>query len=150
MKRIRIYGCKNQGELKDKIRSAITYYRDSLLPHKRKLDLTVSLKKHFWQSRGLFGECWNTSYYNYPAYSFNIVIDADLEEEDLFSTLAHEMVHVKQFAKGELYFGIKQNKWLGKIYPCNTPYNQQPWEKEATEIEEKLYHAWKSNKYLDD
>lgn len=52
----------------------------------------------------------------------------------LMFTLAHEMVHVKQIAKGQ-YKGIisKNGKlhrcWMGKI--VNAKYMDRPWEKEA-------------------
>ena len=46
-------------------------------------------------------------------------------------TLAHEMVHVKQLAKGTLKQKRNGHTWLGKMYGKKTPYLQMPWEIEA-------------------
>ena len=51
------------------------------------------------------------------------------------STLAHEMVHVKQFAKDELDMALCY--WKGKDH-TKTDYWKQPWEKEARKLQQKL------------
>jgi len=51
-------------------------------------------------------------------------------------TLAHEMVHVKQFAKGELNSALTQ--WKSNKYCDNIKYWDQPWEKEARRLQHKL------------
>jgi hypothetical protein len=52
------------------------------------------------------------------------------------STLAHEMVHVKQFARGELSLDMKT--WKNKKDCDNIEYWDQPWEKEARRLQHKL------------
>lgn len=52
------------------------------------------------------------------------------------SILAHEMVHVKQFAKGELDSALTQ--WKSNRYCENIEYWDQPWEKEARKLQHKL------------
>jgi hypothetical protein len=48
------------------------------------------------------------------------------------TTLAHEMVHVRQLAKGMLKFLPNENKiWMGKRYSKKTHYLDQPWEIDA-------------------
>ena len=49
-------------------------------------------------------------------------------------TLAHEMVHAKQFLRKEL----DGNLWKKRNYD-NVKYDDQPWEKEANRLEERLY-----------
>jgi hypothetical protein len=51
------------------------------------------------------------------------------------STLAHELVHVKQFARGELSDNLQY--WKGKDH-SSTKYWEQPWEKEARKLQKKL------------
>jgi len=51
------------------------------------------------------------------------------------STLAHEMVHVKQFARGEL--DPQLTRWKTKNH-ANTDYWDQPWEKEARRLQNKM------------
>jgi hypothetical protein len=68
-----------------------------------------------------------------------IWIDAGLEEMQRQLVLAHEMIHVKQFVKGELFaFGQKPVYWKGKKYN-KTQYNRRsPWELEAYKEDEEL------------
>ena len=48
------------------------------------------------------------------------------------TTLAHEMVHVRQLAKGQMKFAKNQARiWMGKRYSKNTHYLDQPWELDA-------------------
>jgi hypothetical protein len=60
-----------------------------------------------------------------------MIIDSSLGFERLLLTLAHEMVHVKQYAKGQ----VKNNSqgkvrfWMGKS--VRKDYYEQPWELEA-------------------
>ena len=49
--------------------------------------------------------------------------------------LAHEMVHVKQFARHEL--SICGNRWKSRNWP-DTDYWEEPWEKEARRLQQKL------------
>jgi hypothetical protein len=52
--------------------------------------------------------------------------------KDLAVTLAHEMVHVRQMAKGMLVLNSKKgHTWMGKKYSPKTPYLKQPWELDA-------------------
>jgi hypothetical protein len=46
-------------------------------------------------------------------------------------TLAHELVHVKQFATGKLKAYDGGHVWSGSTYPDSTPYLDQPWEVQA-------------------
>jgi hypothetical protein len=55
------------------------------------------------------------------------------------STLAHEMVHVKQFAKDELDMALCY--WKGKDH-SSTGYWKQPWEVEARKLQIKLMNSF--------
>jgi hypothetical protein len=57
---------------------------------------------------------------------------------ELGLTLAHEMVHVKQLAKGILKQKRSGSTWLGKMYGKKTPYLDQPWEIEAFSKQELI------------
>ena len=51
---------------------------------------------------------------------------------NMATTLAHEMVHVRQLAKGQLKYLTKQNRlWMGRRYTKKTRYLDQPWEQDA-------------------
>jgi hypothetical protein len=59
--------------------------------------------------------------------------------ERLGITLAHEMVHVKQLAKGHLKNVKGVNYWNGKRYSKRTKYLNMPWEIEAFSKQELLF-----------
>ena len=64
--------------------------------------------------------------------------------EELMQNLAHEMVHVKQFFRKELDGSNWQFKWKGRN-ANGYKYENQPWEREAYKLEEKLYkQCWPS------
>jgi hypothetical protein len=59
--------------------------------------------------------------------------------ERLGLTLAHEMVHVKQIAKGKLKTVKGISFWNGKKYSNKTKYLDQPWEIEAFSKQELIF-----------
>jgi hypothetical protein len=59
--------------------------------------------------------------------------------EKLGVTLAHEMVHVKQMAKGTLKTVKGINYWNGRRYSKRTKYLDQPWEIEAFSKQELIF-----------
>ena len=60
----------------------------------------------------------------------------------MLSILCHEMVHLKQYDKGELKLVKGGAMWKGVFYDKDTPYFDRPWEKEANaemgKIEKKV------------
>jgi hypothetical protein len=61
--------------------------------------------------------------------------------EEMMLNLSHELVHAKQFIKGDLHPNL--NKWK-RIDFSNVPYSRTPWEKEAYLLEDKLVNKfWK-------
>jgi hypothetical protein len=81
-------------------------------------------------------------------YQFQVIVDANLSENQQMLVLAHEIVHVKQYAKKELI--ILNNKkvvWRGKKHHYSGAYNRQmPWEIEAYKFDRKLVNLFKSKK----
>jgi hypothetical protein len=58
---------------------------------------------------------------------------------NMATTLAHEMVHVRQLAKGQLKYLPNQAKlWMGRRYTKKTRYLDQPWEQDAFARQEML------------
>ena len=76
--------------------------------------------------------------------SFIIDINKNISLKDFVSTIIHEMVHVKQFARNEMSaYGMR---WKTKTVSENTKYIDLPWEKEAYKLEAKLIELiWKEN-----
>jgi hypothetical protein len=58
---------------------------------------------------------------------------------NMATTLAHEMVHVRQLAKGQLKYLPREAKlWMGRRYTSKTSYLDQPWEQDAFARQEML------------
>lgn len=76
---------------------------------------------------------------------FIITVNRRLNRRDLLQALAHEMVHVKQYAKGDLkdlWRPARMVNWRGTRYNTETEdYWFTPWEIEAYGMEQGLY--WK-------
>lgn len=56
-------------------------------------------------------------------------------------TIAHELVHARQFLKGELdntYGNYGTTVYKGKAYGYGIPYKHQPWEQEAEQLEKEI------------
>lgn len=68
-------------------------------------------------------------------------LDTTFTIKEMMLNLAHELVHAKQFIKGELHPSL--NKWKRLDY-SNVAYSRQPWEKEAYLLEDNLVEKhWK-------
>lgn len=89
--------------------------------------------------------------------AFVIEINPAYTDTSIYSTLAHEMVHVKQWAMGEAYDLLikageelvitrmwKGSKWSPDIN--EHAYFDCPWELEAFGREVGLYYRWKNRK----
>lgn len=87
-------------------------------------------------------------YHDDDVYPYFIVGIEDNEsgEEDPLAVLAHEMVHVKQYARGELVDHGKYCSWHGKKYEetelSSEEYFFSPWEVEAFGMQVGLYRMY--------
>jgi hypothetical protein len=75
-----------------------------------------------------------------------IKLNAALPTDDLSRTLAHEMMHVAQYARGDLMqINNTMFRWQGQLIfdSATIPYRQRKWEKEAFTKEEGLRKAYK-------
>ena len=75
-----------------------------------------------------------------PVDNRNFIIDVALYS-NWMSILAHEFVHVKQFARGEL--NEQLTRWKKRNF-SNAEYWDQPWEKEARRLQSKLVEGYEN------
>jgi hypothetical protein len=68
-----------------------------------------------------------------------VVLKPQRNRVELGVTLAHELAHVAQFAKGTLKPVAKGLKWKGKFYGRSVAYLQQPWEIDAFSKQELIF-----------
>lgn len=104
---------------------ATKFLRTELKLEKSKYALTIYNAPGLRKREGFNGICSEVA-----DHDIVIMIDGGLGECDLIQCLAHEMVHVKQIAKGQLQLDSKSRQtWLGQR--VNTVYHERPWEQEA-------------------
>ena len=112
-------GSKSQ---KTHVHKMVEFCVSKLMPKMNNLDITVHLTK----PQGAMGYCCETD----DNRTFEIEVDRSQSLRDLLETVAHEMVHVKQYARRELH--PDKHVWMGKtVNPDDVNYWDQPWEIEA-------------------
>lgn len=103
------------------------------------LDITINLKT-MSEYDGL-----SLPRYVYRSKKFTIWIDPTMDRDAQIKVLAHELTHIKQWARGEFYElsdGISYS-WKGKrIRPKAEDYWLLPWEVEANGYQESLYEDY--------
>lgn len=113
------------------VEASARLYEQELGLKNSRYTVEIQFKKSLAKKKGMKGCVSEIA----PRYLI-MLLDADLKGNALFETLAHEMIHVKQYARGQ--FRIDRNKtiWFGK--PLKLKYYQQPWEIEAMSKEKVL------------
>lgn len=126
-------------------KKAIIFYAQKLLSKRLKESLQIHIE-FIELSENEFGYCNVEDDKN---KSFLISINKDLTYEKTLIYIAHEMIHVKQYAKNELKDYVYNDKirFRKEIFDKNRiSYWQSPWEKEARKNEKKLYMSFIKNK----
>ena len=101
----------------------------ALMPRMRTLEITVNIKK-------LTGDAVGWCMMEDTNREFTIDVHNKLTLKDFVTTICHEMVHVKQYARKETCGYGK--KWKGKKIAPKTSYYDLPWEKEAYKLQDNL------------
>jgi len=137
---VKITGCKDPVMAEELLKS-IHFFGEFLLSHQMLpyIDVEVIMRT---QIKDL-GSC-TVTYYNdwYKPRQFEIILKRHKSLRNTIKTLAHEMVHLKQFAKGEL--NLDQDRWHKEHIDTEVlPYSEWPWEKEASTLEHILYDSYR-------
>ena len=102
-----------------------------LMPRIRKCVINIELKN----MKAYHGTCLDVGDRDYV-----IEVDKKLSLGDNFlTTVFHEMVHVKQYVRKELYSECN-------FYDTREEYLNLPWEIEAYRVQEELLDEWKSRR----
>jgi hypothetical protein len=108
------------------------FLRKELKLENSKFALTINTISGLRKEHGFNGMVAHTG-----ERDITMIVDSRLGEGDLIQCIAHEMVHVKQIAKGQLTIDKRNNQlWLGQR--VNTVYHERPWEQEAFSRERLL------------
>ena len=102
-----------------------------LMPRIKKCTINIELKN----LKGYDGTCLDVENRDYI-----IEVDKRLSLGDNFlTTIFHEMVHVKQYVRKELYSECN-------FYKTREEYLNLPWEVEAYRVQEELLIQWQNSK----
>jgi hypothetical protein len=108
-----------------------------MMPRLRR-DVTVDLQIVNVCENEFYGLCWGDrsgSEIELPRKAY----DQSFTLDEMMRNLAHELVHTKQLLRGEL----RRNQWWKNDQSfTNTVYGKQPWEKEAYNLEDKIYQKY--------
>ena len=141
---IEITGVRSRRVRKLVERAAFFFEKELIHPRTAQvLEITFQFKK----LKGAYGFCVYEDSHVKPR-EFTIEIDKGMSDEDIVRTVAHELVHVKQYVKGELkerYVPDKHMMWhdervdvgLSNLYDV-------PWEVEARKLEDELFLLYES------
>ena len=139
---------KGSGSKKREMAADIAHWAGlHLMPRlQNKLYIDINLVAHLTEKESLSGDAiWEDESCNRPR-EFTIRVDSTQTLQDMLCTIAHEMVHVNQYARGELKdFSrtIKMCKWKGKTVDLESlNYYDHPWEIEAHGREKGLFIRW--------
>ena len=140
--RIKITGKHNKMHAKV-LRSALQWYARDLMPQlTTKIKLELNIVENLIRDEQMDAA---VTWLENPVKprKFVMEVDADLGLERTLEMLAHEMVHIKQFATGELVDNPsgKTVKWMGKRVSVRDDdgYWTLPWEIEAYGRQPGLY-----------
>lgn len=106
---------------------------NKLFPRYRTLEISINVRK----LPQAYGFCLEGDHKR----EFDIEIQKGLNLYDIISTVCHEMVHVRQYLKGQLRHrtdGSQMWKADPTIRLGEVDYADTPWEKEAFDLEEEL------------
>jgi len=109
---------------------------EELMPRMRTLDITVEFSSDMGETAGAVLEI--------DKRMFEIELSEFLSFDELIKTVCHEMVHVKQYARGEMKAeNIDTVLWRNEEVASDLAnYYEFPWEVEAYEMEVILFESF--------
>lgn len=140
----------------NELEEAARFFAAQLLHPRTVQNLQIDLERD--RKLDVMGECVSEDETKNPRW-FTITLRGARDDDDMIKTLAHEMVHVKQYAKNELGKelalatkgkGLKiATRWQGEFWKPSKKedaYWDAPWEIEAYGREVGLYMKWMEHK----
>ena len=131
---------------------AVTFYGEVLLGKRmaNNVEVFVKLSKDLKKKEQAYGFCHITDDSLSRPREFMIELDASMRHpfSQILTWLAHEMVHLKQFVRKELWdYESGRVQWKSRAYSKKVHYDDQPWEKEAYRLESELYEMFEEEYY---
>ena len=123
--------------------SITKYCIQTLMPRMRTIEVNINICN--FSNDSAYGYCVPSDYADIRRpREFDIELNKTLPLSELLVTAGHELVHVKQYARGELYQSTvtRKHRWQGIWQNDNVAHAELPWEIEAYDKEPKLYNSW--------
>ena len=128
------------GRMNKNLREAIEFFASNLFTPQMKRHIEIRVRQRdlgVWHG---FASIEEYNVLNQPR-SFIIELHKNDTEVEKLKTIAHEMVHVKQYVRNEL--NDEMNTWKGRYVDSDAiDYNDQPWEVEANQLGNELYEQY--------
>jgi hypothetical protein len=138
-------------QLRDLADSIASYCADKLFSKEisDSIELDIEFSRTLFKEDGLLGEIDFDDRSHKPK-EFSITVDCTGPKRRIMETIAHEMVHLKQYAVGELqdYDTPGKTKWKKRMIDPKTNYWDLPWEVEAHGKELGLFIRWAEHNHL--
>jgi len=136
---VKVRGAKDN-QLTKLLKMAANFFAEKLISPQLSKNITLNI--YIKDKLDAGGYC-DYEYEGLPLpRTFNIEIKRIKTKIHMFLILAHEMVHLKQMAKGEMKDRYKKSKYVtvyrGETYEDDISYWDQPWEIEAYGLEQSL------------
>lgn len=126
---ISVYVTGGNRKEKELIEKVAHWNIKKLMPRIRNLEIEISIKN----LNGIYGDVMMAD----NPREYEMRVQRGMKLYDVVSTICHEMVHVKQYVRGEL--SETGHRWKSRTMPSDgLDYMDRPWEKEAFRMEEKL------------
>jgi len=143
--KVYVYG--RDREYRRLVRGAALWMLNDLVGQRlgQRLTVRVKLIRDLYKDEDIMGDCeWIDD--NRRPKEFLVRLYAGPNRKRTLKTLAHELIHVKQFAKRELYDHVINpdlSTWKGqRINSSEVDYSLHPWEQEAYAMEISLLNRW--------
>jgi len=131
-----------RGRSRKILRNAVEFFASKIFTHNSlyKIHFFINVKNKLEQSA--LGYCSFNNDFNEPEFDIEILNTKDID--DMLSTLAHEMVHARQYYRKELKFSNNKNYWKKQEHSEDDGINS-PWEREAYINERILLDLFRDN-----
>lgn len=150
--KLRLINCKNV-EQKEQLKNAFHFTVGKLFRKRKKLakniTITINVNNQLADKEKSWGYCqWEDN--NHSPRKFLVVLHNNKSQKRLLLTLMHELVHVKQYANGELKdYRSGAIRWKKKKYSSEQETDilsimSTPWEKQAYKLSEEIYTKYKN------
>lgn len=136
---------RNNNKVDDLIKEAIHFYTKELGINKE--SITINLKTKFSEGPTyIYG--WIEKYNKVEMLgTYDLIIHLNYNIFTILSTVAHEIIHVEQWEKGDLVEIDNKTIWKGEDHTF-TDYDNRPWEVDAFKREKDLANKFFEHKKM--